>query len=77
MKKAERLLQLVTERLPPEKGRRHALHLEDGRLKIGLTIGDKWQTLNFDEGTSRRPPKTLPTRSWGSFRPCLERRTAR
>lgn len=59
MKKAERLLQLVTERLPPEKERRHALVLEEGRMKLCLTLGDTWQSLNFDEGDFEKSAEVL------------------
>lgn len=59
MREAERLLLLLTERLPPTEGRRHGLLIIDGKLKLHLSRGDQWQIMSFDEGDYEKSTDAL------------------
>lgn len=54
---AAEVLVFLTERLPPPEGKRHALMLVEGGLKIIVTLaGDRWQSIELEDADLDKGP---------------------
>ena len=60
MNNAKILLTTLTDLVPPTAPARHTVVLTaDGRLEIGLFLGDKWKSFILDDGDLVKDPKSL------------------
>ena len=55
MRTAKRLLEALTEALPPGGGQRHGITIEDGNLAVTLMLGERYVPAYLEDEDLDRP----------------------